>query len=291
MRPEIRRTLRRAASGTKASQPAVLLSHPRVLYGLIGVVAVLLVVVGLTHAHSRSQHHALLSLSEKVRALETIPTAPTCHAARDLIANIARQEQASAWEFAADAARTGLADPTLCPDAKDALAEKAVSTELEALLSTPADPSDTAAQQAAVARYQALLSFAGSHGVPLPKSDRQVAAEAYNVELFLLAKHAFESAAASGAIHPADPNHLGFYTDTLYNLGWWWSHHTDDPHRSEGVQLLVAANLLSREHHLGRHQAQAALRDLVGDEEGWPGPASLPVPAPDAVPPARSAHD
>lgn len=273
-----------------------LLHLPKSVLWVMGAacgVLVLMIIVLAIAQHTQTttitaQHAALTSLQEKVKVLAAQPTDPHCSGGKDLLSTIATQEQAAQWHAAAQNAETALANPELCPEARAAFAAAAVGDHLADLLAAPIPPDDVEAQRLLVARYEATKALAHRHGIPVPMSPLQVAREAYAIEAFLLAKHAFENAAGGHDDH-YDVDQRRFHADILYNLGFWWTRTGQPDAVEEGWHLIAASCALSRRDHLGRHEAEALLRQHFGDDErAWPLPAGSPFldTAPSPAPPA-----
>lgn len=249
--------------------------------GAVGGMLVMMIIVLAIAQHTQTttitaQHAALASLQEKVSVLSTQPTDPHCSGGKDLLSAIATQEEAAQWHAAAQNAQTALANPDLCPEARTAFAASAVGDHLADLLAAPIPADDLEAQRLLVARYEATNALARQHGIPVPKSPLQVAREAYAIEAFLLAKHAFENAAGGHDDHH-DVDQRRFYVDTLYNLGYWWTRTGQPDTEEEGWHLIAASCALSRRDHLGRREAEALLKQHFGDDESaWPLPAGSP---------------
>lgn len=250
--------------------------------GAVGSVLVMMIIILALAQHTQTktitvQRDAITSLQAEVKGLAARPTERHCSGGTDLLAAIAAQEQAAQWHAAAQNAQTALANPDLCPEARAAFAAAAVGDHLADLLATPIPPDDAEAQHLLVARYEATKALAHQHGIPLPKSPLQVAREAYAIEAFLLAKHAFEVGVV-GHDDQHDVDQRRFYVDTLYNLGFWWTRTAKVDTVEEGWRLVAASCALSRRDHLGRHEAEALLRQHFGvDEASWPTPAAVPL--------------
>lgn len=247
---------------------------------LIAAVLILAAVMGLQpHGPDPATRQLRQQVSELEQAMAATPTERPCVTATNYLDIITGHESAAEWDAAFTTAQTALRMPKLCAADKEALARKAVADGLAAIWATPSTtPADYDAQEAAVSRYQTLQRLSRSYGVTFPLSDRQVAGEAYKVSQFLLAKTVMEQGFETGQIDRTDQLQIGFYHDSVYNLGWWLANHASGEQNTLGLSLLATAAALDEQYQLGRGQAAEELRRLVSDDPGtWPKPAPSPL--------------
>jgi hypothetical protein len=251
-------------------------SHPLLVPVLGGAACLALFTVLLVLTlHPKEQSEAQAAGGRTTPQPVVIP--PTCRSGAEYLDAILLHEQHGRWEHAASTAELALRTPNLCPEDKEALAQKAIAAGLEALFATKLPPYiDIAAHQQLVDQYHSLKRQAAASSILFPTTI-QSATRAYSVGQFLLAKTAFEEAFVAGEFSPADQALVQQYTATLFNLGQHWA--TAGPNtRDEGLALLVASHRVDVAYQVGSGAAWGELRLQLGEDEAtWPKPAATPL--------------
>lgn len=204
---------------------------------------------------------------------------PVCVSAQSQLVLVEDLERKSAWKQAAATADAALDLPALCPDARQALTQRAVTNRLNLLIYEPSPLSDRAAQQQSIDAYLALRRRAVAAQVDFP-SPVALAKQAYATSQFLLSITALEQAYIEHTFHPerdTDATHL--YISALYNVGYFETQAgAGSATYSEGLSFLRASHQLALLYGTGQREAGDVLTQIVGpDETTWPPPYASPL--------------
>jgi hypothetical protein len=217
---------------------------------------------------------------ERIIQATALPTpTPACTSAQGYLSIIAAQQAAGNYTAAATTAETTLRITGLCASDTHALTQVALQSGIAALYTAPFDPTDTAAEQHLVDRYESVRLRAQETGIPID-TDLQIARRSFASSHFLLSLAALTHAHADHQFNPAidrDITHL--LTSVYYNLGVYTLE--GQPQGSErygqGLAWLATSKAIADAYHTGQGEAAMKLKELLGpDQATWPAPAETP---------------